>query len=288
MAIHRCLLSGEQTNALLEWLPQAAFRLGLTAFDPIRRRGLLRRVSVQEARGTRELLVTLLTGRGQPQPLERLATEMSRRFPRLVGVVRSELSRDDRPEGSTILAGRDYIHEVLEGDQYRIPCEAFFQPNPLGSLAVRRHALAALALRAGGSLPELCSGVGFLTLGAARASVRTTAVSRRPGLRGARVNPRRAPVMSASSAPASPRACRAFCANPGMPSRSIHRALVSRSRQPGAGRRGAPTIVYAPVTRQPWRAISGFSRRGIRLAAVTCSRSSRRRSTSNASRCWRG
>lgn len=176
VAIDRCLLAGVQTNALLEWLPPAAVRLGLTAFDPLRRRGLLRRVSVQEAHGTRELLVTLLTGRGQPRPLERLVSEMTRRIPRLVGVVRVELSRDDQPQGSSILSGRDYIHEILEGDQYRVPCEAFFQPNPLGSLAVRRHALEALALRSGESFLELYSGVGFFTLGAARAGARTTAV----------------------------------------------------------------------------------------------------------------
>jgi 23S rRNA (uracil1939-C5)-methyltransferase len=189
VSIHRCLLAADQTNALLEWLPQAASRLGLTAFEAHRRRGLLRRVSVQEARGTRELLVTLLTGRGQPLPLERLAAEMARRFPRLVGVVRSELSRDDRAQGSTILMGRDYIHEVLDGDQYRVPCEAFFQPNPVGSLAVRRHALAALALRPGETLLELYSGVGFFTLGAARAAARITAVeSSSPACAAARVN----------------------------------------------------------------------------------------------------
>jgi 23S rRNA (uracil1939-C5)-methyltransferase len=180
LSIDHCLLAAEQTNALLEWLPQAASRLGLTAFDPVRRRGLLRRVSIQEARGTRELLVTLLTGRGQPLPLERLAAELARRFPRLVGVVRCELSRDDRASGSTILMGRDYIREVLEGDEYRIPCEAFFQPNPVGSLAVRRHALAALTLQPGDSLLELYSGVGFFTLGAARAGARTTAVESSP------------------------------------------------------------------------------------------------------------
>jgi 23S rRNA (uracil1939-C5)-methyltransferase len=189
VAIGRCLLAGKQSNALLGWLPQAASRLGLTAFEPLRRRGLLRRVSIQEARGTRELLVTLVTGRGQPQPLERLAAEMTRRFPRLVGVVRTELSRDDRPSGATILSGRDYIHEVLEGDQYRVPCEAFFQPNPLGSLAVRRHALTALALRPGQILLELYSGVGFFTLGAARVGVRTTAVeSSAPACAAARAN----------------------------------------------------------------------------------------------------
>ena len=189
VSIDRCLLAAEQTNTLLAWLPQAAARLGLTAYDSRRRRGLLRRVSIQEARGTREVLVTLWTGRGQPPGLERLAAQMARWCPRLVGVVRSELSRDDKVHGTSILTGRDYLHEVLEGDRYRIPCEAFFQPNPLGSLAVRRHALRALALQPGGSLLELYSGVGFFTLGAARAAARTTAVeSSAPACAAARAN----------------------------------------------------------------------------------------------------
>jgi 23S rRNA (uracil1939-C5)-methyltransferase len=189
VALGRCLLAGDQTNALLAWLPRAAARLGLTAFDPARRRGLMRRLSVQEARGSREVLVTLLTGRGDPRPLERLTADMARHLPRLVGVVRCEVSRDDRPQGSTIMSGRDYLNEILEGDCYRVPCEAFFQPNSLGGLAVRRHALAALALRPGESLLELYSGVGFFTLAAARAGARTTAVeSSAPACAAARVN----------------------------------------------------------------------------------------------------
>jgi len=189
VSVERCLLAGEQTNSLLAWLPQAASRLGLTPFDPVRRRGLLRRLSVQEARGTRELLVTLQTGRGDPRPLERLVAELTRRTPRLVGVVRCEVSRDDRPAGSTILAGRDYLNEVLEGDQYRVPCEAFFQPNPLGSQAVRRGALAALALRPGETFLELYSGVGFFTLPVTRTGARSTTVeSSAPACAAARVN----------------------------------------------------------------------------------------------------
>jgi len=174
--IERCLLAGEQTDAIVRLAPQEAARQRLTAWDPRHHRGLLRRLSVQEARGTREVLLSLETGRGDPPALGAFATALARRFPRLVGIVRHEVGHDGRSAGASILAGRDYLHEELEGDRWRIPSEAFFQPNPAGSLLVRRHAVAACGLRAGASLLELYAGVGFFTVAAARAGARVVAV----------------------------------------------------------------------------------------------------------------
>jgi len=174
--IRQCLLTSDVVNQILAWLPREATARRLTPFDPRRARGLLRRVSIQEARGTGELLVTLETGRGDPPALADLAAAMTRKFPRTVGVVRLERGRDGRPAGGSILSGRDFLYEDLEGDRFKIPAEAFFQPNPGGSLALRRHAVQALDLSGGSSLLELYCGVGFLTLAAARIAARVVAV----------------------------------------------------------------------------------------------------------------
>jgi len=174
--IDRCLLAGEQTGAIVRLAPQEAARHRLTAWDPRHHKGLLRRLSVQEARGTREVLLSLETGRGDPPAIGAFATALARRFPRLVGIVRHEVGHDGRSAGASILSGRDYLHEELEGDRWRIPSEAFFQPNPSGSLLVRRHAIDACRLRAGASLLELYAGVGFFTVAAARAGARVVAV----------------------------------------------------------------------------------------------------------------
>jgi 23S rRNA (uracil1939-C5)-methyltransferase len=174
VGLDRCLLAGDTANGILRFVGRESARRNLTAFDPLRRRGLLRRLSIQEARVTGEVLVTLETGRGDPRPLEGLAADLARAFPRLVGVVRFERDRDDRPAGVSILAGRDFLYEEVEGDRFRIPAAAFFQPNPEAGAVARRLAIEALHLLPGARLLELYAGVGFMSVLAARHGARLT------------------------------------------------------------------------------------------------------------------
>jgi len=187
-----CLLAGPVTAAIAAWIPAAAARAGLTALDERSGRGLLRRLTVQEARGTREVLVTLETGRGDPPALAGLAADLVRRVPRVVGVVRHESDRLGHFVGTSILAGRNHLEEELEGDRFRVPAGAFFQPNPEGSLAVRQAALESLAVVPGMRLLELYAGVGFFSVEAARrGAVLTLVESDRDATEAARENLRR-------------------------------------------------------------------------------------------------
>lgn len=174
VGLDRCLLAGDTTNGILRFMAREAGRRSLTAFDPVRRRGLMRRLTIQEARVTGEVLVTLETGRGDPVPLAALAADLARAFPRLVGVVRFERDKDDRPAGVSILAGRDFLHEEVDGDRFRIPAAAFFQPNPEAGAVARRLAIEALHLSPGVRLLELYAGVGFMSALAARRGARLT------------------------------------------------------------------------------------------------------------------
>ncbi|HUD72907.1 MAG TPA: 23S rRNA (uracil(1939)-C(5))-methyltransferase RlmD [Dongiaceae bacterium] len=174
--LEECRIAGAVTADILRWAPGEAARRRLDAFDPDRRRGLLRRLSIQEARRTREVLVSVETGRGDPPALAAWAGALARRFPRVVGVARSELGRDGTPAGKSILHGRDYLFEEVETDRFRIPSDAFFQPNPAAGALVRRHAVEALATTPGRRVLELYGGVGFFTVAAVRAGLRVTMV----------------------------------------------------------------------------------------------------------------
>jgi 23S rRNA (uracil1939-C5)-methyltransferase len=174
--ITRCLLAGDVVGDLLPWLAREAATRRLAAFDRRRQRGFLRRTTVQEGHGTRELLVTLETARGDPPALLDLARALRRRFPRIVGVVRVEHARDGQLVGESILEGRDHLFEEIEGDRFKIPAGAFFQPNPSASLPLRRHAVDALRLSGTEKVLELYCGVGFFSVALARRCAAVTAV----------------------------------------------------------------------------------------------------------------
>ena len=174
--IQRCLLMPEMANEIRLFVGRRAEALRLQAWDPKRRRGLLRRVGIRMARSTGEILVILETGRGDPPGLLRLARDLPRAFPRVVGVVRRECDRHDRPSGESILQGRDYLFEQVEGDRLKVPAWTFFQPNAAAAGALRAAVLEALVPGAGQAILELYCGVGLFTLPVARTVRQVVAV----------------------------------------------------------------------------------------------------------------
>lgn len=172
--LDRCLLMPDEANGIRRLAAERSRRLGLSAWDRRRRRGLLRRLGLQMAQGTTEVLITLETGRGDPPALGELARDLVAAYPRVVGVVRREFDRLDRPAGESILAGRDHLFEVVEGDRLKVPAGAFFQPNAPGAARLRQEALSALDAGAHESILELYCGVGFFTLPVARRARQVT------------------------------------------------------------------------------------------------------------------
>jgi 23S rRNA (uracil1939-C5)-methyltransferase len=168
VSIRHCDILPEPGNEILKWLVAEAKRRGLRPWDRRRRRGLLRRTGLQQARATGEILLSLETGRGDPPALAALALDLIRRFPRVVGVVRREIDREGAPAGTSILAGRDHLFDDVEGDRFKIPSGAFFQPHRRGVERLRRQVVQALAAQPSETILEVYSGVGLFTLPLAR------------------------------------------------------------------------------------------------------------------------
>ena len=166
--IEDCLLAPEPVERARAVLVRAAGRARLDAWDPRRRRGFLRRASFQAAPVTGEILVVLETGRGDPPGLRALTEDLVRGAPRVVGVVRRDIDRQDRSVGVSILHGRDHLFEQVDGDRFRIPAGAFFQPNAAGWKALRDTVLRQLDPRAEETMLELYAGTGFFTVALAR------------------------------------------------------------------------------------------------------------------------
>jgi 23S rRNA (uracil1939-C5)-methyltransferase len=193
LPIETCLLMPEAANRIRERFARRAAEAGLRPYDPRRRKGLMRRLGIQMARATDEILITLETGRGQERAVEDLAREAARAFPRIVGVVRREFDRNDRVVEVSILHGRDHLFEEVEGDRFKIPAGAFFQPNATAGSRLREIVAGEMEPAAEDTILELYCGVGFFTLPLARRSRRVVALdSSREAVAAARDNAARA------------------------------------------------------------------------------------------------
>ena len=175
-AVEQCQVLPEPGNELIAFLAREAQARGLAAWDGRLRHGLLRRAAMQLARGSGEVLLTLETARGHTGPLQALARDLLRRFPRCVGVVRRELDKAGHLVEESILAGRDHLFEEVEGDRLAVSAGSFFQPNRHGVGPLRRLAVGALGPRPEESILELYAGVGLFTLELARRAREVTAV----------------------------------------------------------------------------------------------------------------
>jgi len=170
LPIETCLLMPEPVNQIRTLFARRAADSGFSPWDARRRKGLMRRLGIQMARATGEILITLETGRGDPPALQELARAAARAFPRIVGVVRREFDRGDRLAGVSILYGRDHLFENVEGDRFKIPAGAFFQPNATAWAQLREVVAREMETGPGDSVLELYCGVGFFTLPLARRS----------------------------------------------------------------------------------------------------------------------
>lgn len=196
--IAECRIQPEAGNAIRNWIAARAGERGLGFRCPAGRRGLLRRVAIQVAHRTGEILVTLETGRGETKALACLARDLMRRHAGVVGVVRRTRAEPGRSAQASILVGRDHLFEEVDGDRLMVPAGAFFQPNVFGLARLRREAVDLLDPRADEAILELYCGVGFLTLAAARRAGSVLAVEgSREAVAAARHNAARAGIGNA-------------------------------------------------------------------------------------------
>jgi len=198
LPIQVCHLMPDAANRIRELFGRGVAEKGLTAWDARRRKGLMRRLSIQMARVTGETLITLETGRGDPPALGDLARAVARAFPRVVGIVRREFDRNDRLVADSILHGRDHLFEEVGGDRFKVPAGAFFQPNATAWSALREVVAEELEPSENDTILELYCGVGFFTLPLARRCRRIVALdSSREAAAAARDNAARSGIANA-------------------------------------------------------------------------------------------
>jgi 23S rRNA (uracil1939-C5)-methyltransferase len=167
--IEQCWLTTDLGNAVREAVDAWARAEGLDAYDQEAHTGYLRHVVLREGRNTGQMLVQLVTAKGERFDREQLVEEL-RRFPEVRSI---HWSVNEGPAEvtnlpTTLLWGEEWIEEQLCGLRLRVRPNAFLQTNTEMAEVLYELAVDFAGLTGQETVYDLYCGIG--TIGLAMAS----------------------------------------------------------------------------------------------------------------------
>src|SRR3954447_25470507 len=170
LEIQKCWLTSDVGNAIRNRMREWAREEKLDAYDQETHEGYLRHLMLREGRNTGQVLVQLVTNRGERFDRERLI-EVLTEFPEVRSIhwsVNSGVSEITTGLPTELLWGEDAIEEEIGGLRFRVRPNAFLQTNT--EMAARLYGLAGedAGLSGGETVYDLYGGIGTIGLSIAR------------------------------------------------------------------------------------------------------------------------
>ena len=152
---------------------------GVSAYDEVSGKGLLRHIFLRMGKKTGEILVCLvLNGKKLPQE-ELFAKELVDRFPNVKSVQISTNEENTNVvlgDSFRVIAGRDYIEDILCGLRFRISAGSFYQVNHDACEMLYGIAKEKADLCGGETLLDLYCGIGTIGLSMAKDATRVVGI----------------------------------------------------------------------------------------------------------------
>ncbi|WP_127849782.1 23S rRNA (uracil(1939)-C(5))-methyltransferase RlmD [Lacticaseibacillus hulanensis] len=148
-------------------------RLQIPVYDEKANSGIIKTLVVRESAATGEVQVTFVTNSQKLPHKEKLLEAIATELPAVVSISQNvNKGRTSQIWGdtTTLLAGSQYITEIINGIAYNLSPQAFLQLNPEQTAVLYKEALAALDLHRGDKLVDAYCGVGTLGLALAGAA----------------------------------------------------------------------------------------------------------------------
>lgn len=130
--LKECFLESELSNQIVDWIRQFFREKKLSTYDLRKHQGFLRYLTVREGKNTSEVMVNLVTNKGDFAYQDEFAEGLTEKFPQITSVVRnitSRLANIAVGEEEVLLAGKEFITEKVGDFHFDLSANSFFQTN---------------------------------------------------------------------------------------------------------------------------------------------------------------
>jgi 23S rRNA (uracil1939-C5)-methyltransferase len=130
--LKECLLQSDLSNQIVDWIRKFCKEKSLTTYDLKKHQGFLRYLAIKEAKNTSEVMVNLVTNKGEFPYQEEFSKGLVEKFPQIKSVVRninSRLANIAVGEEEVLLGGKEFITEKVGDFHFDLSANSFFQTN---------------------------------------------------------------------------------------------------------------------------------------------------------------
>lgn len=169
--IKYCPIQPDIVGEICEYLKESFQRKNIRAYDEKTQKGLIRHFVFRYSSTNHKILLIFVVNSNSIAPdLKIISDDVIRQYPQISGVCvnfnkkNSNVIMGDRFE---LLAGENFIEEILEGRTYHISNGSFFQVNPKSAINIFKTAEDMLKSQFNGKIPSLLdaySGVGSFSI----------------------------------------------------------------------------------------------------------------------------
>ncbi len=130
--LEACLLQDETANRIVSYVREFVKREHLPIYDVTLHTGYMRFLVIRRGVRTGQVMVFVVTNRGDFTASDKLVSELHEAFPQVATIVHGQTGSKSNiavAEVETVLYGPGYIEEMLLGMTFRIRASSFFQTN---------------------------------------------------------------------------------------------------------------------------------------------------------------
>ncbi|MFZ9781979.1 MAG: 23S rRNA (uracil(1939)-C(5))-methyltransferase RlmD, partial [Bacilli bacterium] len=177
--IDECLIENTEADQIVRLVKKLCIEHQIEAYDQKYRKGFIRHVMVRKGIVTNQLMVVLVTGKINFPEKKTFVDTLTKAFPHIRTIVQNinpEFTDVVLGYREHILFGDGFIEDELSGLKFKIAAKSFFQVNPFQSEKLYGRALAIAQLTPNDVVLDAYSGVGTITLLAAKQAKHVTGV----------------------------------------------------------------------------------------------------------------
>ena len=130
--LEACLLQDEIANRIVSCVREFVVREGLPIYNVTQHTGYMRFLVIRRGVRTGQVMVFVVTNRGDFPASDRLVEKLRAEFPQVATIIHGQTGSKSNiavAEVETVLYGPGYIEETLLGMTFRIRASSFFQTN---------------------------------------------------------------------------------------------------------------------------------------------------------------